>query len=232
MYLVPSHQLEQLKAPTPREENIRAAAMYSLDGEMQGVLQRRDLSQDEKAKQYTALLQKYLVHVKQADAEKEKLSLFLPSAPEPGAVAAESPATHTGIFHEILDSLSARFKNKARLLLNKMKQNQSISSWDEKGAFVYRGEPVPGSNMLDLVKGITQLHALPARRIPKGWDLFLQAMAELNVPSTVVGNPTIKDILEHMKNPGPVTELPQVPTPSRRSSRKQRQSNTLSWLSL
>lgn len=190
----------------------------------------------EKAKQYSALLQKYLTHVKQGEAEKGHLSLLLQSppptsAPETTTAAHASPAPDS-VYHEVLYSLSIRFKNPAKIVLNKMLQNYSVSSWNEKGAFVYKGETIPGSNMLDLVKGITQIHALPAARTPKGWDVFLKAMAELNIPSTVVGNPGNRTSLDHLKNPSPMTELKHTPKASRRSSKKQRQSSSVPWLTL
>lgn len=113
-----------------------------------------------------------------------------------------------------------------------MKQNEDISSWDEKGNFVYKGETVPGSKMLDLVKGITQIHALQPARTPKEWDLFLKAMAELNIPSTVVSNPGNRTALEHLKHYDPVTETVHTPKPSKRASKKQRQSSSVAWLTL
>lgn len=231
MYLVPSHQLEQLKTLAPREENIRSAAISSLDAEMQCVLQRQDLSQEDKASQYAALLQRYLMHVKKQDTEKAKISLFLQPTPEPSVDAATDPPTPPdNIFHEVLDSVSSRLKDRARLLLNKMKQNKDVSYWDDKGAFIYRGRAVPGTSMIDLVKNVTQIHALPAKRTPKGWDLFLQALAELNMPTAVVGNAATKEVLEQLKNPSLFSGQPR--SLSRKASKKQRQSSTPTWLSL
>lgn len=236
MFLVPSHQLEQLKNPSSGEENIRTAALSSLDADMRNVLQRRDLTEYEKAKQYSALLQKYLTHVKQGESEKGHLTLSLPAAmpaePTETTTKAHVSSDPDSVYHEVLDSLSVRYKNPAKIVLNKMLQNKSVSSWNEKGAFVYKGETIPGSNMLDLVKGITQIHALPVARTPKGWDVFLKAMAELNIPSTVVGNPGNRTSLDHLKNPSPMTEIKHTPKASRRSSKKQRQSSSVPWLTL
>lgn len=38
MYLVPNHQLEQLRSPSLKEENIRSTTIYFLDAEMKNVL--------------------------------------------------------------------------------------------------------------------------------------------------------------------------------------------------
>ena len=226
MYLVPSHQLEQLRnPPPPKEGNIRAATMHSLDTEMKGVLQRRDLTDYEKAKNFEILLQKFLAHVKQGETEKSRLSLFLPQSE---AISEESPTSSDAIYQEIIDSMPARYKSHAMMLLNKMKQNKSVSSWDDRGVFVYKGENIKGSHLMDLVKAVTQTNDLPSHRMPKGLDVFMKAMAELNIPSSVVGNLTNRQALEHLKNPTSIAETPRL---SQRASKKH-QATPLSWISL
>lgn len=227
MYLVPSHQLEQLKnPPLPKEENIRTTTMHSLDSEMKGVLQRQDLTEYEKAKYFDALLQKFLAHVKQGETEKSKLSLFMP---QPEVASVESPTSSDAVFQEIIDTLPDKHKSRAKLLLNKMKQNASVSSWDDRGTFVYRGENIKGSNLLDLVKAVTQTNDLPSHRLPKGWDTFMKAMAELNVPSSVVGNTTNRRALEYLKSPTSITETPKL---SHKASKKRQAITPHSWISL
>lgn len=195
MYLVPSHQLEELRAPIPKEENIRRMAVHTLDADMRSVLERADLTEYEKARRYGVLLQKYLTHVRQGEAEKEKLNLFL-HPPEP-----EAPTGHDPVFNDVIDNVAPRYKANARMLLSKMKQNGEIASWDERGTFIYKGKVINGSHVLDLVKSITQTHSLPVTRRPKGMDVFMKAMAELNVPSTVAGRPSVRGVLERLKNP-------------------------------
>ena len=230
MYLVPSQQLEQLKGPTPKE-NIRSAAISSLDTEMQGILNRSDLTEYEKAKRYDSLLQKYLTHIRQKETEKEKLSLFLPQTPQN---TEEAPVVSDNVYQEVLDNLPARYKNHARLLLNKMKQNKDVSAWDVKGTFVYKGDAISGTNMMDLVKGVTQTHALTTKRLPKGWDVFMRALAELNVPTSVVGNPANREALDALKSPKGITTTTPVHSPilSHRSAKKQRQRGPTAWLKL
>ncbi|XP_053120663.1 uncharacterized protein LOC128331346 [Hemicordylus capensis] len=82
-------------------------------------------------------------------------------------------------------------ENSAKILLNKLRQNAAVTAWDERGRFVYKGTAVDGSNMVDLIKAFTQVHTLHSKRFPKGWDLFMNGLAELNVPTSVAGNQTI-----------------------------------------
>ena len=114
-----------------------------------------------------------------------------------------------------------------------MRQNKSVSSWDDKGAFLYKGEMVTSSNMLDLIKGIIQTQPLPAKHVPKGWNSFMKAMAELNVPTSVVGNADNRECLDSLKIPNSSTQTPfHLPAVSHRASEKQRETSCPAWLSL
>ncbi|KAG8147240.1 hypothetical protein E2320_022690 [Naja naja] len=70
-------------------------------------------------------------------------------------------------------------------MLNKMKQHQDISTWDDRD-LLYRGVPIPGTNILDLVKGASLHRAPTEKRKPKGWDAFMNAMAEDDVAASPV----------------------------------------------
>ncbi|XP_074821944.1 F-box/LRR-repeat protein 16 isoform X1 [Natator depressus] len=52
LYLVPSHQFEQIKHASSGEENIRTTTTHQLDSEMKDILQRSGLSDYRKAKLY------------------------------------------------------------------------------------------------------------------------------------------------------------------------------------
>lgn len=234
MYLVPSHQLEQLRAPPPAEENIRTTATRLLDAEMKSVLQRTDLAEYEKAKLYSAVLQRYLTYVKQSDADKGKISLFLPEQEQSvTAKPPETPKNSDSVAQEVLDNVNKRFKKNAIVLLNKLGQDKNLSSWDDKGSFVYKGSVVNGSNMLDLVRAVTQTRSVPSKRVPKGWDVFMNAMAELNVPSSVMGNAANRDLLERLKASTADTGADQESvTPFLPYKKKKKLAKRAQWLSV
>ena len=195
MYLVPSAQLQELRGVP---ENIRSATVRRLDSEMREILLRSDLPEYEKAKLYNGVLQRFLALTRQEDMEKT-----VPQPPQASASLPSPPAPQESlpsVIQEVLDSLPNRYKKNAEILLSKLRQHQEISSWDDKGSFQYRGELLPGSNILDLVRGITQSTALSDKRKPKGWDVFLKALAELNIPTSIVGNSTAREQLEAMKS--------------------------------
>lgn len=64
---------------------------------------------------------------------------------------------------------------------------------------VYKGIVIKGSNMLDLVQGVLQTHAVSSKYAPKDWNIFMKAMAELIVPPSVRGSAVNWDLLKHLK---------------------------------
>ncbi|KAG8147209.1 hypothetical protein E2320_022765 [Naja naja] len=101
---------------------------------------------------------------------------------------------------EILRCVNTCYRKNAELFLNKMKQHQDVSAWDDHGTFLYKGVPIPGTNILDLVKGALQHRVPTEKRKPKGWDDFMNAMAEVNVPTSVLGSTAVKEQIEKLKD--------------------------------
>ncbi|KAG8147510.1 hypothetical protein E2320_022647 [Naja naja] len=76
----------------------------------------------------------------------------LPTLPE----QPPQPSPQDTVMDEILRGVSTHYRKNVELLLNKMKQHQDVSTWDDRGTFLYKGVPIPGTNILDLVKGASQ----------------------------------------------------------------------------
>ena len=176
---------------------------------MRDILQRLGLAEYDKAKLYAAVHQKYLTYIKQGDLDRGKLTLFLleQTLLEAG-YPLETPTKPDTVVQEVLDNVHAQYRKHAKVLLTKLSQHKDISSWDDQGGFVYKGVLVKGSNMLDLVWRTLQTHAGTTKRPPKGWDIFMKAMAELNVPSSVMGNVVNRDHLERLKGSDSDQETP------------------------
>ncbi|KYO40990.1 hypothetical protein Y1Q_0013735 [Alligator mississippiensis] len=115
------------------------------------------------------------------------------------------------VIQEVLDNVCAQYRKNAKVLLTKLSQHKDISSWDDQGGFVYKEMLVKGSNMLDLGQGTLQTHAGSSKHPPKGWDIFMKAMAELNIPSSVMGNTVNRDHLERLEVSASDQETPIAP---------------------
>jgi hypothetical protein len=105
----------------------RVKVMDTMDKKMQTILDREDLSADERLKLYDQSFTRYL-------------NVYDDNRPRPVAVAPE-PVKQDLVEDEILESVPKTMKAKAQLLLETMKSSPDIS-WNEKGELKYKGKTV------------------------------------------------------------------------------------------
>ena len=86
---------------------------------------------------------------------------------------------------EIIDSVPQSFRNKAALLVKKWKRG-GVLGWNKEGNLMYKGELIPGTNIIDIVNDVIRNRAKNPE--PKGWDLVAQGIKDTNVPLELVGN--------------------------------------------
>ena len=115
--------------------------MDTLDKKMQTILEREDLSADERLKLYDQSFTRYL-------------NVYDDYKPRPVAVAPE-PVKQDLIDNEILESVPKTMKAKVQLLLKKMKSSPDIS-WNEKGELKYKKHE--SSTRFDWPRGPLEIH--------------------------------------------------------------------------
>ena len=86
---------------------------------------------------------------------------------------------------DIMDSVPATMKSRARQLIKKLKSNKDLIGWNEQGQMVFKGRSVPSTNIVDLVND-----SLRQRKNfnPDGWELFSKVLRHMNVPEGIVRN--------------------------------------------
>jgi hypothetical protein len=161
------HQTQERPKP-PLEQRVKA--MDTLDKKMQTILERADLSADERLKLCDQSFTRYL-------------NVYDDYRPRPVAVAPE-PLKQDLIDNEILESVPKTMKAKVQLLLKKIKSNPDIS-WNEKRELQYKGETVQGSNVVELVNDVVSKRKYFN---PQGWETFGEAIREANVPQDLIGH--------------------------------------------
>ena len=161
------HQTQERPKP-PVEQRVKV--MDTLDKKMQTILEREDLSEDERLKLYDQSFTRYL-------------NVYDDYRPSPVAIAPE-PVKQDLIDNEILESVPKTMKAKVQLTLKKMKRSPDIS-WNEKEELKYKGETVQESNVVELVNDV-----LSKRKYfnPQGWETFGEALREANVPQYLIGH--------------------------------------------
>ena len=146
------------------------------------ILDRKDVSQEEKLKLYHQSLQKYLLYKDKVEPMTVKV-FGEPSLPE---VHTKTPVEETqeSLEAEIIQSAPKNLRHKASILLRRLKQDDNIA-WNTKGELVYKGDVIPNTHIHDLVQDVLRKHKT---HVPVEWQTFARALRESNIPQDLVGN--------------------------------------------
>lgn len=144
-----------------------------LDIEMKRLMDTSQLDDRNKWMQYQQVLQRYL---RLKDQERQPLKLTMEES---------RGDTNSTLMDEIVESVPAMFKRKARLLLQRLVDSEDIT-WDRRGEVTIKGKTITGSNITDLVGDVVR-----ARKTtnPLGWQEFALLLKSMNVPYEFIGNP-------------------------------------------
>jgi len=119
-------------------------SMAVLDEDMKKIWDRQDLSTEEKVTQYNQALQRYLSYKEQHERPYPVPVQSMPSADTPVSSSLEE---------DTLESIPKTMKNKAKLLLRKVKSHPDLK-WSPKGEMIYKGQLHSGSHLSDLVNDL------------------------------------------------------------------------------
>ena len=196
MVLVPEGMLNTIQQYQQQQITPETKNLVRLDNQMETILQDKTQSDDDKAREFSQYLQRYLTMYDKVKTRS------LPSSLEQAAMEntenearAEAIATEDGTTRteqEIIDSVPVTFKSRAQNLLRKLKSHPDKISWDDHSQLVLDGTTVPGSNMVDLVNDVLR----PRKNFsPKGYEAFVQGLAEINTPEDFIRNEARRKLL-------------------------------------
>lgn len=158
---------EPLKGPI----NPLHQALSTLDDEMRTILQRIDITDREKVSEYNKVLQRYLEY-------QDHHRMTIPN-PTPS-----QPSLPVGIEEDVIRTVPKTLKKKAEAIMERIKRHPEMS-WNTRGEFVYRGQALPGSNIVDLVNDVLRHRKTFS---PHGWQDFARALRQTNTPQDMIGN--------------------------------------------
>ena len=87
---------------------------------------------------------------------------------------------------QIIDSAPKTMQNRAKLLIQKLKDHSDVISWNDDGQSVLEGSIVPNSNIVDLVNDVMRKRK---GFNPEHSNTFAKALAKVSVPEDYVRNP-------------------------------------------
>ena len=180
--LLESLQQQQQSCHDHQPQGMLEEKLCQLDQAMQHILDRNDVSQEEKLKLYHQSLQKYLLYKDKVEPMTVKV-IGEPSLPE---LHTKTPVEETqqSLEAEIIQSAPKNLRHKASILLRQLKQDDNIA-WNTKGELVYKGDVIPNTHIHDLVQDVLRKQKT---HIPVGWQTFARALRESNIPQDLVGN--------------------------------------------
>lgn len=171
-----------------------AISMAHLDADMKEILEKKDLGEEDKAKLYGNVLQRYLEMKKQsaaaassglrpavnAIARKEEEE----EEPQQKKKKEEEQSEET-VAEDVLKSVPSKYREKAALLMDKIRRRSDVMGWDSDGRLVYKGKTVPHTNIEDLVNDVMRKRR---QFEPVGWETFASGLKEMNVPTDLIGH--------------------------------------------
>ena len=204
LILVPEHMTD-----TPKKALVPplTAQVNQLDSEMDSLLRRQDMTQDEKVKLYDQTLQRYLTYYDKRMQKPVHVSVVPPKSietEETGEELPEEPEPPGEIQKDILESVPATMKSRAFQLVKKLKTNKDVVGWNDHGQMVFEGRTIPGTNVIDLIND-----TLRQRKNfnPAGWQLFAKALGRLNVPEGIIRNEERLNMVKAYRNKSTDTPL-------------------------
>ena len=206
MFLITPHEMNKL---TRTESSIRQTAEDDLDEKMRSILNEKGLSSYEKVKRYEALLHRYLTLMRQGQKDELRVSFNL----QPEATSAvEQISTETSdqpvqneqsgprdVTSEVMKNLPQRDRKNAQYIMQKL--SEGGVKWNSRGELVRNGSAVNGSHIMDLFKSLS-LSYKKTQSPPKGWTSFLNTLAEVNVPLSMINNKHARDDYKTVKMNG------------------------------
>ena len=223
MVLVPENTLERLQQRQQILTPPVTQALKNLDSEMTDILSSNQLDDEEKAKLYNQVLQRYLTYYDQRKGQPIHVKLTTPKPvetpkQEEAKYTTEEPAPEKPVLstveEEVMKSVPKLYKSGARQLLDKIKEHRDVLHWNEKGELMYENKPISGSHVVDLVND-----TLRRRKgfEPVGWSVFARGLARMNVPENLVRNPqrqsAIREFKTRVRDATPDSPSRWLPTP-------------------
>ena len=182
MALVEPRVLERLQQQQRfSRPSIVESALNKLDQQMQDILNRTDLSSEEKLDQYNQTLHKYLTYEQKREPMKIQVVQSKNTEDTP---TVEQVQENDEVEEEVIETAPKMLQNKAKLLMKRLKKDPNIS-WNNRGELVYKGEVVSRSHINDLVQDVLRSRK---HHVPHGWQTFATALKESNTPQDLIGN--------------------------------------------
>jgi hypothetical protein len=176
MILVPESTFLKLKSQGMFTNQAKEKQIASVNNDMEKIMEESNLQAGDQLKLYNQVLQRYrqLTNPKSSskDVDRDESSQTKQSTTEL-------------IREQIINSTPKQYAKKIEQLLNFLKKHYDIIKWDDHGQLIYKGDVVANTNVVDLFSDV-----MVKRKSyePRGLDIFLKGLREINTPKSYIGN--------------------------------------------
>ena len=173
--LIPKEALQWYEQKQRLEMSPLMGTTMHKDTQISDILQRADVTDDEKQKLFNTYFKRYL------ELRRQKETPVMKEQQQQQQPQAESQLSDAAV----VESIPITMRSRATTLLSRLKAKPGVVTWDKTGEVKIESETIPGSNISDLVS-----HAMRSRKDfnPTSSKEFFQALSKLNVPKDLVRN--------------------------------------------
>ena len=101
----------------------------------------------------------------------------------------EDNDNNSDIDESVVDTLPENQQIHTKKIIRVLRsRGDDLVSWTPGGDVSIRGEPIRRVNFTDLLSGVVR--SRPSKNIPPPYEKFLKALAEANIPETIIKNKT------------------------------------------
>ncbi|KAJ8019438.1 hypothetical protein HOLleu_41036 [Holothuria leucospilota] len=180
LVLVSPEALDRARGSRPQP--LEGTKVKELEDQLSAVLNDPLLDDATKMKRYSGVLQRYTVyHAKANEPLKVRVQPETSSRVQPGDTLQKRT-----IERDVIDSVPSAFKSKATQLLGKIASYDSGLDWTDRGELIVNDRVIKGSHMVDLANDMMRKRKSAT---PVGMDEFTKALARINTPRELIGNP-------------------------------------------
>ena len=159
--------------------------MNHINEEIRTALDRDDVPDRIKTQKVNELLTKHDTFNRQFENQQPSLQNSSASVQNSSASFQTDGDTTDHWYTKTVAAAPLQNKRLTENLLDHIKTSKRLQ-WDRDGRIVVDGETIQDSNLLDLVHGVTRLRKKAP--IPKGTNIFLKALSDINTPLTLLPN--------------------------------------------
>ena len=220
VYLTQQEMLKFMKEKQQDSLSPNLRKYYEARQDMNDWLEKDDVPEDTKATMYAQQLQR-VNQLKKQVFRPEPSPVQMITQTERTMTSESDSATPSLQFNatdkQIIDSIPKTMQNRAKLLIQKLKDHSDVISWNDNGQLVLEGSIVPNSSIVDLVNDVMRKRK---GFNPEHSNAFAKALAKINVPEDYLRNPDRVDStrwyrrLQDSQAPGPsfVSQTVEAPT--------------------